>query len=409
MEEKYIELLLKRCTELKYNKILFIHYSIEIREFVKKVAKKAKELGAQEIYLDEEDPYDVHEFLKKNTIDEIRSSVYFDESIWDTYAAKHANFLILETEYPHLMDDIEPEKIALASKRRRESRPLYRRLVEACELSWCIAAYPGQAWAKEILKNDPNSYETLKQVIYKMCMVDQENPILSWDNYLTKTKKIINYLNHLSLTKLHYSNILGTDLDLYLPKNYLFSSAEDREVIVNMPSYEVFTSPIYHKTEGIVYSSKPLIYNGGFIDQFWLKFHHGKVIDFDAKVGKEILQEIIRSDSHSCYLGECAFVEKNSPIASLNMVFGTTLIDENASCHLALGAGFPECIQNGLKFNEEQLLECGINVSKSHVDFMIGTSDLNILGTTESGEIIPIFTNGEFDSKLLDNLEKEVE
>lgn len=405
MEEKYIELLLHQCTDLKHNKILFIHYNIEVQEFVKKISKRAKELGIEEIYLDQEDPYFTHDLLKKSTLEEIKENPYFDKSIWDVYAAKKTSFLIIETEYPGLMDDIEPEKIALSSRRRRESRPLYRKLVENCELSWCIAAYPGGCWAQNIFQDEVHSYDKLLEAIYKVCMIDQENPIDSWNLYLAKTKKIIQYLNSLSLSKLHYSNSLGTNLDIYLPKGYLFSSAKDREVIVNMPSYEVFASPIFNKTEGIVYSSKPLIYNGALIDEFWLRFENGKVIDFDARVGKEILKEIINTDSNSCYLGECAFVEHDSPISNLNIVFGTTLIDENASCHLALGAGFPECIQEGFHLTEEQLLEQGINVSKNHVDFMIGTDDLSIIGTTKEGIEIPIFINGNFDRQLLEECE----
>ena len=353
--------------------------------------------------MEEEDPYYTHEILAKSSIEEINNSSYFDSSIWDTYAAKQACFLIFETEYPHLMDDIEPEKIAVSSKKRRNSRPLYRKLVENCELSWCIAAYPGKMWASDIFKKEKNQYQKLEQAIYKMCMIDQIDPILSWDNLLRKNHSIIQILNQLNLEKLHYTNSLGTDLTIYLPENYQFSSAKDGNVIVNMPSYEVFASPIYHKTEGIVYSSKPLIYNGACIDNFWLKFNKGKVIDFDAKTGKEVLKQIIEIDSNSCYLGECALVEYNSPISNLNLVFGTTLIDENASCHLALGAGFPECIQKGLGLKEEELLKKGINVSKGHVDFMIGTSDLSIIGITKNGDEVCIFKGGNFNSELFQN------
>ena len=149
-----------------------------------------------------------------------------------------------------------------------------------------------------------------------------------------------------------------------------------------MPSYEIFTSPIYNKTEGTVYSSKPLIYNGALIEDFYLEFKERKVISYNAKKGKDILKSIIETDKYSCYLGEAALVEKNSPIASMNINFKTTLIDENASCHLALGTGFSECIKNGLKMTEKELREHGINNSKTHVDFMIGTPDLEITGYT---------------------------
>ena len=233
-----------------------------------------------------------------------------------------------------------------------------------------------------------------------MCMLDKEDPTKSWEEQLSAIQKIISILNHLKLEKLHYSNSLGTDLDIYLPQNYRFDSAKDGKVIVNMPSYEVFASPIYNKTEGIVYNSKPLNYNGKIIDQFWIKFIDGKVVDYDAKKGKNILKAIIESDANSCYLGECALVEYNSPISLTNKIFNTTLIDENASCHLALGAGFAECLENGLNLNEQELLKSGINISKTHVDFMIGTSDLSIIGTTVNGEKITIFKNGNFDENL---------
>lgn len=401
MEEKYIELLLKKCTDLKHSKILFVHYQVEIKEFIEKLVKRAKELGIQEVYLNEEDSYQIHEFLLNCTVEEIQDSSYFDESIWDDYAKRKANFLIFETEYPHLMDDIDSRKIAVSARKRRESRPLYRKMVENCELPWCIAAYPGELWAKEIFPDKEDAYQNLEQAIYKICMIDQEDPVASWEKHLEKTKQIIECLNQLDLVKLHYSNQLGTSLDVYLPEGYLFESAKDNEIIVNMPSYEVFVSPIYDKTEGIVYSSMPLIYNGSYIDQFWLKFKEGKVVDFDAKIGREVLREIIEADSNSCYLGECALVEKTSPIASMGLIFGTTLIDENASCHLALGAGFPECIKNGLGLEEDKLLERGINVSKTHVDFMMGTADLNIVGITKKGEEVFIFEDGKFNPELM--------
>jgi len=166
-------------------------------------------------------------------------------------------------------------------------------------------------------------------------------------------------------------------------------------MLVNMPSYEIFTSPNYKKTSGIVYSAKPLIYGGGKIDEFYIEFKEGKVINYDAKQGKEILRQIIESDENSCYLGEVALVNNNSPISNTNLVFGTTLFDENASCHLALGDGFPDSLKEGLTMTKEELLRKGINQSKNHVDFMIGTKDLEIEAETKDG-VVQIFKDGNF-------------
>lgn len=402
MEEKYIQLLLEKCCHFGENKILLIHYRTSMEDFVQKLVGFAKKMGVEEIYLDKEDPYYVHDFLKTSSVQEIKASRYFDKRIWDTYASRHASFLIFETEYPHLMDDIEDEKVALVSKLERESRPLYRKMVEHCELDWCIAAYPNRCWAEELFPGDIDSYEKLKQAIYHICMVDQEDPIHSWEMQLEKNFKVIQYLNQLQLEKLHYSNSLGTSLDLYLPEGYLFSSAKDQHVIVNMPSYEVFASPDFRKTEGIVYASMPLNYSGKLIEDFWIRFERGKVVDYDAKKGKEILKAIMEVDEASCYLGECALVEYDSPISNLGITFQTTLIDENASCHLALGAGFPECIQSGLGCSDEGLIEKGINVSKGHVDFMIGTEDLKIVGVTREGKEVLIFDKGNFEQTFME-------
>ena len=400
MEEKYIELLIDKCTNLKNNKVLFINYNKEIKPFINKLVDYVSKLGVKDIYLDEEDMNEIHDKLKNMTLDEIEKSNYFSKSIWDEYANKKASFLMFETETPHLMDDIDPKKIGLMGKIKRETKPLYRKLQEKCQLPWAIAAYPGNLWAKEIFPNDDKAYDKLKEYIYKICMIDKEDSQKEWDKLLDKNNKIINKLNNLNIEKLHYINSLGTDLYIYLPDNYLYSSAKDRLCIVNMPSYEVFTSPIYNKTNGIVYASKPLIYNGSLIDDFWIEFKDGKVINYDAKTGKSILEEIINTDEYSCYLGETALVEKDSPIAKLNINFGTTLIDENASCHIALGAGFAECIKDGLNMNEDELRQNGINSSKQHVDFMIGTNDLSIIGYTKDNKEIKIFENGKFADEI---------
>ena len=399
MEDKYIDLLLNKCVDFESG-ILFIHYNKEIKKFIEKLCDKAKSLGIKEIKLDEFDPYYNRDILLNSTKEEIEKNKYFDTSIWDEYAKRDASFLIFETEYPNILDEVEPEKLGLSAKLRRNSRPIYRKMVENCTLSWCIAAYPSHCWADSLFDTDDN-YNKLLNFIYKVCMVDRENPIKSWDEQLEKVNNVIYKLNNLNIDSLHYQNSLGTDLVVYLPENYLFSSAKDSKVIVNMPSYEVFASPVYNKTNGIVYSSMPLNYNGGLIDNFYLKFENGKVVDYDAKVGRDLLREVIESDNNSCYLGECALVEKTSPIASIKFPVGTTLIDENASCHLALGAGFRECLEDGNSYTDEELLNLGINVSKNHVDFMIGTDDLDITATLKDGRIVPIFVNGEYSKELL--------
>lgn len=395
MEEKYIKLLLEKCVNFDKSKSLLIYYDVINQKFVDRVVEYAKELGVTDIYLDEKDLYEEHEVLETLTLEEIENSLYFNDSIWDEYAEKGASFLILRAPIPNLMDDIDPKKLAKAEYIKRVTKPVYKKRQLNYEIPWCIAALPNEIWAKELFGDRDDSLYLLTDLIYKMCMVDTNDPIKSWDNHLERNKNKINELNNLKLKLLHYKNGLGTDLTLELSKDSLWCDA-GKNGLVNMPSYEIFSSPNYKKTNGIVYSSRPLVYNGGLIDNFWLKFKNGKVVDYDAEKGKEILKGILESDTNARYLGECALVENNSPISNTGYVYGLTLIDENASCHLALGAGFTECIKNGEYKTEEELLNSGINMSKVHVDFMIGTADLEIIGETFDNKKIKIFENGNF-------------
>lgn len=398
LENKYIELLLKKCINFNKSKSLFINYDKVNKDFITKVIDKANEMGIYDIEIDEEDIYTTHDKLKTESIEEIEKDPYFNKSKWDEYAEKNASFLMIETEFPKMMDDIDSEKVAKAKYIIRSTRELFRKKETSYEIPWCIAAFPNEIWAKDIFKNDPKAYDKLFIEICKICMLDTENPIKSWENYLKEIELKAKKLNELEIKRLHYTNSLGTDLKIEMPENVVWNDASSEiknGMLVNMPSYEIFSSPSYLKTEGIVYSSRPLVYGGKTIRDFYIKFKDGKAIESDAKEGKEILQKIIDSDSNSCYLGEVALVNNDSPISNTNLVFGTTLFDENASCHLALGDSFPTSIKDGVGLTKEELLEKGLNQSKNHVDFMIGTSDLEIEAETNKGKI-QIFKKGNF-------------
>lgn len=398
LENKYIDLLLKRCLNFEKSKSLFISYDVINKSFVDKVKVVAKSMGIDDIGEDMSDINITHEKLKNISIEEIEKDPFFDKSNWDTYAKRDASFLMLETEFPHFMDDIEPQKVAKARYVNRSTREVFRTKEVTYQIPWCMAALPNEFWAKDIFKNDSNAYEKLYNVIFKICMIDNNYPIKNWENYLKEVNILSQKLNDLKIIKMHYKNSLGTDLIVEMPENAVWKSVADDgdgKMIVNMPSYEIFSSPNYLKTEGIVYSSRPLVYGGGIVDKFYIKFNKGKVVDYDAEVGRDILKEIIESDDNACYLGEVALVNNDSPISNTGLVFGTTLYDENASCHLALGDGFSDCIENGSNMKKEELLNHGINQSKQHVDFMIGTKDLEIKAETIKGQIL-IFKAGNF-------------
>ena len=240
------------------------------------------------------------------------------------------------------------------------------------------------------------SLEELWNKILDICLVSGD--FKSYDKWIEKINnmiKVSDVLNNYKFEYLKYTNSLGTDLKVYLPLNHVWKTGfGSHGEICNLPTEEIFTSPDYKKTEGVVYSSKPLYYNNVLIDNFSLTFKDGKVVDHHADQGENLLKSIIETDDYSCYLGECALVSYDSPINNTGIVFNETLFDENASCHLALGRGFVECLDCESELSDEDLRSNGINVSNSHVDFMIGTNDLKVVGVTRDNREITIIENG---------------
>lgn len=393
MQDKYIKLLLNKCLNIDNCKSLFISYNKLNKDFVDKVVSYVKNIGINDIYLNEIDSFYEHDLLLKIKSYEVENYDIFNSNIWDVYAKKNSAFLILVSEIPNLMNDVSDEVLTKVAYTRLSTKPLYREKQLKNVIPWTIALLPNEYWAKDLFKNDLNSLNSFWNVISDICKLNADNPIESWNYELEKMNLNVKKLNELNIRKLYYKNSLGTDISFELPDGCLWQSIAGGKWLSNMPSYEIFTTPDYRKTNGVVYNSKPLVYNGKIIDNFYLKFKDGKVIDYDAKVGKDILKEIINFDELSSYLGEIALVNYDSPISNTNMIFKSTLFDENASCHIAMGSGFASCIKNGDKYTKKELDNLGINLSNNHVDFMMGTSDLTITADTINGSKV-IMENG---------------
>lgn len=391
--EKYADLLINRCLSVKKNQPLLITAPIECIEFVRIIAKTAYSCGVKDIHFDFTDDVLKHDQLQYLDDDSLKTSKLFNKKIYDDYAKRDAAFLMLYGDNPDGMKDINNEKIALSAKISRNSRPIYKKLQLTNEIPWCIASVATLDWAKKVLPDSSTPLEDMWNLIFKMTLVNKKEPIEEWDKKIENNTKIVEKLNNLKIKTLHYKNKLGTDFEIGFNDNIWCGAGaktkDGRNIIVNMPTEEVFTAPNKFTANGIVYASKPLIYNGSEIKDFWIEFKDGKVINYNAKTGKEVLKSIIEIKNGN-YLGEVALVDKNSPISKSNILFYETLYDENASCHLALGDGFPECIKSN-----KTPKEIGLNESKTHVDFMIGTDDLEIIADTKDGEII-IMKNGKF-------------
>lgn len=401
LERKYIKLILNRCLNFDQNKSLMIHCDLkEHVRFAELVKAEANKMGIMDVCIHVTDLDDIHKYLQENNSEDIVLNPLIDRSDWDIYSKKGAPLLFFNTVVPGLMDDISSEKMKKWIDEREKSTKYYRANVSKYTFPWCIIALPNERWAKSIYGDVEDAYDKLYMNIMKMCMIDQVYPVQAWEEYIKKNNYYKNKLNSMGIRSLHYTNSLGTDFTIGLPEACQWTNLDKTDakggiMISNMPSYEIFTTPDCRTASGIVYSSRPLIYNECRIDDFSLEFRNGRVVACHAKKGLEVLKQLIFENENADRLGEVALVPYDSPISNTGLVFNATLFDENASCHLALGRGYANCYRKDLVKTDEDRLRQGYNDSIVHVDFMIGTSDLEIEADTKNGKKL-IFKNGNF-------------
>ncbi len=307
----------------------------------------------------------------------------------------------LISEDPDGLKGINMQKYAKARQLRYPIMKPYLDKVEGAE-QWCIAAVPGVAWAKKMFPglSKHQAMQKLWEVILFTSRVD-EDPIKAWELHNANLKARCDYLNSLQIESLHYTAANGTDFTVGMIAEGRFCGGGEtsRQGIFfnpNIPSEECFISPKRGVAEGIVYSTKPLCYQGQIIDEFYLRFENGKVVEAKAKQGEELLNTLVNMDEGAAYLGECALVPEQSPIAESGLLFYNTLFDENAACHLAIGSGYADTLENYHDRTLEECRELGINESMIHEDFMIGCDSMNIDATTRDGKTVPVFRNGNW-------------
>lgn len=398
---EYAKVILKRCININSNKKLFISAPIESYEFIRILSNNAYSLGAKEVVFDFYDDYLKYDLLKHAEEKNIKKSLLINKSNFNKYAKEGYSFILLVSLTPEIMDDVNEDLLMKTIKytQNTEKESINKRIND--EIPWVIAAVATSSWAEKIFNKDKNSLEKLWKVIFKTCGIEKKDSIKNVNKKINYLNSVADKLTNMKLKKLVYKNKLGTNLTIGLPDNHIWLTAEStlpnkEKYFSNIPSEEVYTAPHKDKIDGIVYASKPLIYNGKEISNFYIEFKNGKIINFDAKKGRKALEEIINTDSGSKRLGEVALVNYDSPISKTGLIFYETLFDENASCHLAIGASYPASIKDGNKLTKRQLEKIGLNYSNTHIDFMIGTKDLEIIGYLQNGEVTEIFKNGNF-------------
>ena len=406
MEEKikrYASFLLDRCLSMQKGEPLAISYESYNKDFVDVVLEVAKEKGITDVYLIEFDEAKAKEILENSSIEEIKNHPYFDRSIEKEVYDKKGSILFPDSyNGESLLKGIDKEKISAMRYAQMTTKKDAFKARGKYDFPWCIAAVASKPWADELFPNEENNVEKLWDLIFDITMMNKDNPYEDWEKQINKNTEIKNILTNLKLTKLKYKNNIGTNIEIGLPDDVIWWGAAKKsfdgkkDLIVNIPTYEVFTAPNKNKVNGTVVSSKPLVLTNAVIDKLKLTFKDGKVTDIWASNDEDTLINTIKEFDGMDSLGECAFVDYDSAISNTDMVFKSTLIDENASCHLALGKGNVNAVPNGANLSEEELVKRGINRSNNHVDFMIGTEDLSIIGTDVYGNEIPLFVDGNF-------------
>lgn len=401
--EKYSELILKIGLKIKEGDTLVIRGPIEAVSFIRTLTKKAYELNAKEVVIDYRDAEISKLKFKNESLDVLTDIPQHKIDKENYYMDKKAKYLSITGGDPDAFKEVDSEKLLEANIASSKALRDFSDKMMANFTSWCVVGASIAPWATKVFPNlsDEEAVKKLWYEIFNTVRLFEDDPEEALEKHIENLSHYAKVLNESKLKELKYTSKKGTDLSVKLPENYIFAGATDvnssgEEFIANMPSEEVFTAPHKDGVNGIVYNTLPLNYNGNLIDDFYLKFEDGKVVDYDAKVGKEYLRNILETDEDSKRLGEVALVSYNTPISMRKILFFNTLYDENASCHLALGMAYPSCIEGGEKMSIEELKERGLNYSLSHVDFMVGDETTNIVGIKEDGQEMQIFKDGNF-------------
>lgn len=400
--KRYAELLVKTGVHLQKGQELIVNVSVEQKDLALAVVSEAYKAGAKKVTLEwsaQEEKKLRYHYQSEETLSGLEN--------WEIERLKfHAETLparlYIESDDPDGLAGVDQKKVARANRKRY---PLIKPFEDAMDNrdQWCIAGAAGEKWAKKVFPDLPKkqAVEALWKAIFQTARMEG-NAMENWKKHNETLSSKAAYLNSLHLKELHYRAANGTDLKVGLIDRGIFIGGAEktlgRDIVFNpnIPSEEIFTSPKKGCAEGVVYASKPLSYRGELIENFSFVFKEGKVVEVHAEKGEELLKEMIAMDEAAGYLGEAALIPYDSPINDTGLLFYSTLYDENASCHLALGDGFSNCIRDYEKYTPEEIKEMGINDSMIHTDFMIGTRDLSIVGVTEDGREIPIFTEGNW-------------
>ena len=399
---KYAKLIANVGIAVKPKDEVWINAELDQPEFVRMVVEECYNAGASEVKVFWSDDKTTRLKLKNEKISTLGKLKSFELDKYKYMAKKMPSILHIISEDPDAFKGLNQKKIAKSRAKIYPKIRKYRDQIDG-KYKWCIAAVPGKDWAKKVFPklDEDTAVEKLWEAILTTSRVDENDPIENWNKHNATLISNREKLEKLRLVSLEYKSKNGTDFKVGLNPNMKWGAGIEETPAKgafnpNIPTEEVFSTPIAGKAEGTLVASLPLSYQGELITDFTITFENGKVSKVTAKKNQKLLETMVKMDEGASMLGEVALVPFSSPINKTGILFYNTLFDENAVCHCALGIGFPELLPGGLEMSPEEIKKAGVNHSMIHVDFMIGTADLSIVGVSEDGRRTQIFKDGEW-------------
>ena len=401
--QKYARLIARKGVNIHKGQEVIIRADLDQPEFVRMTVEECYKAGASKVTVDWQYQPLQKLHYRYRSLKTLSKMENWEIEKLKLSVEKLPAMIYIMSEDPDGLKGINQEKVA---KSQKALYPIMKPFRDAKDnkYQWCIAAVPGEKWAKKVFPElrVNAAMEKLWETILYTARADGDDPVQAWEDHNKNLHTKCDYLNALGIRELRYHSANGTDFCVGLIPDALFMGGSECaqgsgiEFNPNIPSEEIFTSPMRGKAEGTVVSTKPLSFRGELIENFSITFKDGKAVDCKAEKNEELLRTMITMDEGAAYLGECALVPFDSPICNSGVTFYNTLFDENACCHLALGYGFSNCIKNYETYTLEECREKGINDSIIHVDFMIGSADLSIDAVTEDGKTVAIFRDGNW-------------
>ncbi len=404
--KKYAELAVKVGVNLQPGQNLVIGYGIrqvlpEHIEFARLLVEAGYDAGAKFVHVDWGDEWWVRETVRRGSLETWEARARWQVQWVEQLAKEGAAYIALPATDPDLFKGVDPARVEAATRANSAVFRAFNDKRTNNEYSWALLSAPTQAWADKVFPELPpeERVEALWKAILACARADGDDPIADWKKHLGNLEKRKDWINRLGIRTLHFRGP-GTDLTIEFHEAHFWTAAlqdtaDGVPFVANIPTEEVYSAPLKTGVNGVVSSTMPLNHNGRLIDGIKLRFENGRIVEYSAKTGQDALASIIEADEGSHYLGEVALVPVDSPIAQMGRLFYNTLFDENASCHLAIGRAYP-LIEGGHKLDRSEWEKNGLNDSLMHVDFMIGSADLNIDATTKNGQTVPIFRNGKW-------------